>query len=116
MKCSAEAALNYCWFRSPNGTVYSVSEVGNNPSHLTYVGSGLRLGECGAMIKKAEDTHMGEWSCHMGIINGTEAESSVSVIVTGSYTDFFRYFLINIIPNIIRNMKIRDFRENEMPC
>lgn len=75
---------------SPNGTVYSVSEKESSPSHLTYEGSGFEMGECGAIVTAADDTHLGEWSCRMGVLNGTEVEASVSVTVTGSYECFFQ--------------------------
>ncbi|XP_033222352.1 uncharacterized protein LOC117176280 isoform X2 [Belonocnema kinseyi] len=85
IKCSANAVLNYCWMLSPNGTVYSVSEKESSPSHLTYKGSGFEMGECGAIVTVADDTHLGEWSCRMGVLNGTEVEASVSVTVTDSF-------------------------------
>lgn len=87
--CSAEEALDYCWLLSPNGTIYSVSKNGSSPSDLTYKGSGLEFGECGAVVEVADNTHQGEWSCRMGVFHKTEMTTRITVTVTGLCKCFF---------------------------
>ncbi|XP_024944215.1 uncharacterized protein LOC107270452 isoform X2 [Cephus cinctus] len=84
IKCSVDSVLSYCWLRSPNGTAYAISESGSGPSFLRYTGSGLALGECGAVIEVAEDSHSGEWSCRMGLVSEAELHAKVTVTVTKS--------------------------------
>ncbi|XP_058799613.1 uncharacterized protein LOC131669057 [Phymastichus coffea] len=85
IKCTAEEVLSYCWLRSPNGTIYSVLH-SEKPKGLAlkYVGTGLELGDCTALVSVANDTETGKWTCHMGITNGPEIETSLNVIVTDS--------------------------------
>ncbi|KAG7212285.1 hypothetical protein KM043_012612 [Ampulex compressa] len=87
IKCVADAPLNYCWLRNPNGTAYSVSPTNKFQSAFTlrYEGAGLALGECGAIIANALDSDHGQWTCHLGLRNSTEKAQAVSVIVTESY-------------------------------
>lgn len=79
-----DAVLDYCWFRSPNGTFYSVIQ--NQMQSLTnlpYVGSGLNFGECAAEIIRASYTDHGEWACNVGIVDGPEKSKTFLVNVTG---------------------------------
>ncbi|XP_043481131.1 uncharacterized protein LOC122510502 [Leptopilina heterotoma] len=84
LKCLAGQILDYCWFLSPNGTAYSVSKNRRSPTDLTYQGSGLEFGECGAVVEVADNSHDGNWSCHMGASNTTEMTARISVTVTDS--------------------------------
>lgn len=86
IKCSIDAQLDYCWMRSPNGTIYSVTKNKNSMNSLEYSGEGLTLGVCGVMVENADDTHSGDWNCQMGIHSGAEVKSIVPVTVTGLYT------------------------------
>ncbi|XP_076643118.1 uncharacterized protein LOC143353571 isoform X2 [Halictus rubicundus] len=86
IKCTADAPLSYCWFRSPNGTAYSVSRSkARTPFSLPYVGSGLPSGDCTAEISHASFTDHGEWTCNVGVVNGPEKHQLVTVHVAESY-------------------------------
>lgn len=86
IKCTADAALSYCWFRSPNGTAYSVSaSKARTPFSLPYVGAGLPLGDCAAQIENASFADRGEWTCNVGVVNGSEKRRSFDVHVAESY-------------------------------
>lgn len=77
--------LSYCWLRNPNGTVHSVIQTQKPEAPaLKYAGDGLELGDCTAHVGIANDTHHGKWTCHMGIANGPEIESTLKVSVTGN--------------------------------
>ncbi|XP_031841334.2 uncharacterized protein LOC116430853 [Nomia melanderi] len=86
IKCTANAVLSYCWFRSPNGTAYSVSQSEpRTPFSLPYVGAGLPLGDCAAKIDHATFTDQGEWTCNVGVVNGFEEHETFIVNVAESY-------------------------------
>uniref|UniRef100_A0A2A4K227 Immunoglobulin domain-containing protein n=1 Tax=Heliothis virescens TaxID=7102 RepID=A0A2A4K227_HELVI len=78
LSCSIDAPIRYCFFRSPNGTVYSVG-----PSILSsdykYVGSGFSGGECGIRFYKILQSHEGRWTCHVGLENDIHAEEKTSI-------------------------------------
>uniref|UniRef100_A0A2A4JY84 Ig-like domain-containing protein n=1 Tax=Heliothis virescens TaxID=7102 RepID=A0A2A4JY84_HELVI len=77
LSCSIDAPIRYCYFRSPNGTVYSVG-----PSILSsdyeYVGSGFSGGECGIRFYGALQSHDGLWTCHVGLENDIYADEKTS--------------------------------------
>ncbi|XP_076278555.1 uncharacterized protein LOC143208233 [Lasioglossum baleicum] len=108
IKCTANAALSYCWFRSPNGTAYSVSQSEvRTPFSLPYVGSGLPLGDCAAEINHASFTDHGEWTCNVGVVNGPEERQPFTVHVAESYVIPGRAKLIATgTDNIILSCKI----------
>ncbi|KAL6419060.1 hypothetical protein ACFW04_011602 [Cataglyphis niger] len=87
IKCIADAALKYCWLRSPNGTSYSVTEDTKieSPIILHYQGNGLSFGECGVEISAAVHSDDGRWSCLMGMVDGGEQAATMSVTVTETY-------------------------------
>ncbi|XP_078050373.1 uncharacterized protein LOC144476921 isoform X2 [Augochlora pura] len=88
MKCTADAALSYCWFRSPNGTAYSVAAPGartTTPFTLPYIGAGLLLGDCSVEIARASFDDRGKWMCNVGVVNGSEEQQSFDVHVAESY-------------------------------
>ncbi|XP_029665138.1 uncharacterized protein LOC115236680 isoform X3 [Formica exsecta] len=87
IKCVADAALDYCWLRSPNGTSYSITEDTEVKSSITldYHGNGLSFGECGVEISAAIHSDDGHWSCLMGMTDGGEQAATVSVTVTETY-------------------------------
>ncbi|KAJ8668432.1 hypothetical protein QAD02_010095 [Eretmocerus hayati] len=86
VKCSADEPLSYCWFRSPNGTIHSVFSGKNvKTPELAYNGSGLELGDCSAHVPEATLTDAGKWSCHMGVVDGPEVQSSFDVILRDTY-------------------------------
>lgn len=89
LKCLAGQILDYCWFLSPNGTAYTVSKKRSSPTDLTYQGSGLEFGECGAVLEVADNSHDGNWSCHMGASQTTEMTARISVTVAGLYKVVF---------------------------
>ena len=79
-----DAVLDYCWFRSPDGTFYSVIQ--NQRQSLTklrYVGSGLNLGDCTVEIDGASGTDDGEWTCNVGVVDGPEKSKTFLVSVKG---------------------------------
>lgn len=84
VKCRADEILNYCWFRSPNGTVFPVSSVKNTKlTTLEYIGEGLELGDCSALIKQSTKTDAGKWTCHMGIEDGPEIDAEFEIVIKG---------------------------------
>nr|XP_003701321.1 PREDICTED: uncharacterized protein LOC100883880 isoform X1 [Megachile rotundata] len=86
IKCTADKALSYCWFQSPNGTSYSVSKnQKQSPTTLPYVGLGLKLGECVVQIDHATHADHGEWTCNLGVLDGPEKSQKLFVNVTESY-------------------------------
>ncbi|XP_011297580.1 uncharacterized protein [Fopius arisanus] len=84
IRCSTNAPLNFCWMRSPNGTMYSVTKNERGGNLLRYNGEGLSMGVCGAVVENADDTHRGDWSCRLGVVGAAEVESIVPVTVTES--------------------------------
>ncbi|XP_014208532.1 uncharacterized protein LOC106639433 [Copidosoma floridanum] len=82
VKCTSQELLRYCWLRSPNGTLYSVStESSTSKNVLKYKGAGLELGECGAEIKVANTNHSGQWTCNLGVNGSIEIRESFNVTV-----------------------------------
>ncbi|XP_046145591.1 uncharacterized protein LOC114874137 isoform X2 [Osmia bicornis bicornis] len=112
IKCTVDAVLDYCWFRSPNGTFYTViPNQRQSPANLFYVGLGFNFGDCVAAIDRASYTDHGEWTCNVGIVDGPEESKTVLVNVTESYVIPERTELVanykedtilscNILPNI----------------
>ncbi|XP_063978666.1 uncharacterized protein LOC135163290 isoform X2 [Diachasmimorpha longicaudata] len=84
IRCSTNAPLNFCWLRSPNGTMYSVTKNGSGKNLLSYNGEGLSMGVCGALVENADDMDNGDWRCQMGVIGAAEVKSIVPVTVTES--------------------------------
>lgn len=69
--------------RSPSGKAYTVSTNANSSTSLEYFGMGLSLGECGAVIPVSKDTDEGNWQCKVGLPNGINHGTEISVTVTG---------------------------------
>ncbi|XP_015115511.1 uncharacterized protein LOC107040088 [Diachasma alloeum] len=84
IRCTTNAPLNFCWMRSPNGTMYSVTKSGSGGNLLSYNGEGLSMGVCGARVENADDTDNGDWSCQLGVVGAAEVKSIVPVTVTES--------------------------------
>ncbi|XP_034935694.1 uncharacterized protein [Chelonus insularis] len=85
VKCQTSAPIEYCWLKSPNGTVYLLSNSGSSENTLPYDSESLAVGVCAARIKNATDAHTGNWSCRLGVFEGGEVEVVVPVTVTDSY-------------------------------
>ncbi|XP_021191124.3 uncharacterized protein LOC110376838 [Helicoverpa armigera] len=66
MSCSVEAAIRYCYFRSPNGTVFNVGPSISSPDY-EYVGTGFSGGECGIRFHRIQPSQAGRWSCNVGL-------------------------------------------------
>lgn len=93
INCSANRRLSYCSLRSPNGTTYSTGTEDLESDILQYEGLGLDMGECGAKILNGSKTyHDGVWSCHMGIENGPELQSLITVKVLGKFIFLYRFY------------------------
>ncbi|XP_076235510.1 uncharacterized protein LOC143179934 isoform X2 [Calliopsis andreniformis] len=75
VKCTANASLDYCWFRSPDGIPYTASDTSSN----------FHLGECAKTIEHAYSTHSGEWLCNVGVVNGSEEHQAFLVTVSGEH-------------------------------
>ena len=86
LKCSVEEPLDYCWFRSPNGTDYSVSNGGKTINGaIHYAGLGFELGDCTAEVRVANKSDAGQWSCYMGTTSGKELQTTFNVEFKGIY-------------------------------
>ena len=83
--------LSYCWLRSPDGKIHTVvqNDMAVDPPALKYVGATLELGDCSATIRTANKTDSGYWTCHMGVVNGSELETGFKVFVTGKIVMLF---------------------------
>ncbi|XP_055534891.1 uncharacterized protein LOC129724211 isoform X2 [Wyeomyia smithii] len=83
LRCNANKPLDYCWFKDPNGTTYSVSEtsVTNADSYYWYSGISLAMGDCGIKLKPISDEMAGRWSCHVGSSNFSALEVSEHIDV-----------------------------------
>ncbi|KAL7291554.1 hypothetical protein TKK_0014809 [Trichogramma kaykai] len=94
LKCEANEVLDYCWFRSPNGSYHSVikGEKVKLPA-LKYVGLGLELGDCSAEVPVANESDNGQWSCHVGITNRDEVVRPFDVVVSETELDAESYFV-----------------------
>ncbi|XP_076162852.1 uncharacterized protein LOC143144388 isoform X2 [Ptiloglossa arizonensis] len=117
INCNGHVPLSYCWFRNPNGTTYSVSRAkSRKPFSLSYVGSGLHTGECGAMINNSKYTDQGLWTCNLGIVNGTEERKQFTVKIVDSYfiaepaTHLMRTNQVNLTCKILPNLTDKRFR------
>ncbi|KAM3962089.1 uncharacterized protein ACR2FA_003773 [Aphomia sociella] len=81
MSCSVQAAINYCYFRVGNGTVFNVSP-GTSSNNFEYVGAGLDAGECGIKFNNMLTSDTGRWSCHVGFMDLSEPEQRAAFDVT----------------------------------
>ncbi|XP_055602240.1 uncharacterized protein LOC129751020 [Uranotaenia lowii] len=68
LRCNANKPLDYCWFRDPEGMIYSVSEHLEQDDDLKYWYSGvaLSMGDCGMRVRVISEEVAGQWSCHVG--------------------------------------------------
>lgn len=86
--CLSKIPIEYCWFRHPNGTAFSIPEhhIWTENSEFWYHGNGFKLGECGITVKISNVSDSGIWSCHVGTIavSQMEAVTEISVRVTES--------------------------------
>ncbi|KAM3962088.1 uncharacterized protein ACR2FA_003772 [Aphomia sociella] len=82
MSCSVQSAIEYCYFRARNGTVFSVTP-DTSTENIEYVGAGLDAGECGIAFKNLLLSDTGSWSCHVGLrgTNQTEQRASFNVSI-----------------------------------
>ncbi|XP_013186228.2 uncharacterized protein LOC106131619 [Amyelois transitella] len=83
MSCSIQSPIRYCYFRRPNGMIYTVS-TGVSTDEYEYVGAGLDAGECGIRFSRLlsqETGHWpeGQWSCHVGLPDGAQPEQRANI-------------------------------------
>ncbi|KAJ8711830.1 hypothetical protein PYW08_008784 [Mythimna loreyi] len=67
LSCSIDAAIRYCYFRAPNGTVFNVGPSISSESY-GYIGNGFDSGECGVRFNNLYMNDTGEWACNVGIV------------------------------------------------
>ncbi|XP_059051890.1 uncharacterized protein LOC131846571 [Achroia grisella] len=80
MSCSIDSDIQYCFFRSPNGTIFSVTS-GTTSENWEYVGAGLDAGECGVAFKNLLASDSGTWSCQVGLHDQPEQTTNISVYI-----------------------------------
>ncbi|GBO99714.1 hypothetical protein EVAR_806_1 [Eumeta japonica] len=80
MSCTIPSSIRYCYFRSQNGTVISLSP-GESTDTYEYVGNGLDAGECGLRLKAVSVNDEGIWSCHVGLADGATPEQNATIIL-----------------------------------
>jgi len=90
LSCSAQAVLDYCWFRHPSGlplrfSTDTVYENGNRP-HYVYEDT-LLQGVCAITILTARSEDTGEWTCNVGFLGSSNEDNSVPITVGISETD-----------------------------
>ncbi|XP_043270565.1 uncharacterized protein [Venturia canescens] len=85
IRCKVNAKLDYCWLRSPNGTVFSISSEISSLSSIKYIGKGFTMGDCGTVVNNAQSSDNGTWTCHLGLSGGTEVMETILVQVADSY-------------------------------
>ncbi|XP_022815519.1 uncharacterized protein LOC111348841 [Spodoptera litura] len=81
LSCSISAPIRYCYFRSPNGTVFNVGPSLASESY-EYVGNGFDSGECGVKFNELGTDHTGTWSCSVGMTNFEERSDAFEVGVS----------------------------------
>lgn len=93
--CKAKLAIDYCWFTHPNTRRISVSDktIQRDSDEFRYFGTGLKLGECGVTILRAQLSDTGTWRCHMGTLirTGFEVGHDIKVRVSGEIKSVFIY-------------------------
>ncbi|KAL4715942.1 hypothetical protein ACJJTC_013242 [Scirpophaga incertulas] len=78
MLCSYPAAIDYCYFRAPNGTLYNVIPEMKQDSY-EYFGASFFLGECGIKFDKAFVQDSGNWTCHVGPLQERKEEQTAQI-------------------------------------
>ncbi|GBO99713.1 hypothetical protein EVAR_805_1 [Eumeta japonica] len=82
MMCTIPAGIRYCYFRSNNGTVFTVLPSESNAG-FDYVGNGFEAGECGIRLKHISVSDFGRWTCHVGVtVDGVLTELSTFIMVS----------------------------------
>ncbi|CAH0677897.1 unnamed protein product [Spodoptera exigua] len=81
LSCIISAPIRYCYFRSPNGTVFNVGPSLSSDTY-EYVGNGFDSGECGVKFHQLGIDHTGPWSCSVGMTNFEERTDTFEVGVS----------------------------------
>jgi hypothetical protein len=90
LSCSAQTALDYCWFRHPSGMPISFSTITayleDNGQEYVYEDT-LQKGVCTIKLVTASiDKDSGEWTCNMGSLSSRNEEYTVPITVGVSGT------------------------------
>jgi hypothetical protein len=95
MRCDSQTPIHYCWFRSPDGKMYAVSDDKKemtDDDEYGYYGKGFDMGECGIELRNIQMEDDGIWTCHVGNteLSNLEVAKEIEVRVTDSHVISFR--------------------------
>jgi len=84
LSCSAQAVLNYCWFRNPSGLplFFSTDIVYSDGFRPRYVYKDtLSQGVCTITLQYTTIEDSGEWTCNMGVPGRSDEDYPVLIKV-----------------------------------
>jgi len=87
LSCSAQTALEYCWFRHPSGLPlrFSTDNVYLDGSVPTYAYEDtLQRGVCAIKVQTHSSADSGEWTCNVGILGSFNEDYAVPIRVAVS--------------------------------